>query len=166
MKRILLVLLLALGSTFSFGQKTAHINTLELIDRMPEKAEAQEELNKLQIETESLLQELIDKYAKLALEIEQKGETWSAVILQMKKNELIRMEQTIQDARAVAENNFAIMEQELLDPILEKAMTAIRTVADRRGYKYVIDTASGSVLITPEEHNLFDDVLNELGLAG
>ncbi|GAB5417765.1 MAG: hypothetical protein Crog4KO_24860 [Crocinitomicaceae bacterium] len=166
MKRILLVLILALGSTFSFGQKTAHINTLELIDKMPEKAKAQEELNILQIETESLLQELVDKYATLGLEIEEKGETWSAVILQMKKNELLRLEQTIQDARVLAEKEFVMMEQELIAPILEKAMEAIEVVADRRGYDYVIDTASGSVLITPDEHNLLKDVMEELGLEG
>ncbi len=164
MKRILLVLILALSSSLSFGQKTAHINTLELIDKMPEKAKAQEELNILQIETESLLQELVDKYAALGLEIEQKGETWSAVILQMKKNELLRLEQTIQDARILAEKEFVLMEQELIEPILEKAMEAIEIVADRRGYDYVIDSASGSVLIMPEEHNLMQDVLSELGL--
>lgn len=166
MKRILLVLLLALGSSFAFGQKTAHINTLELIDKMPEKAKAQEELSILQIETESLLQELVDKYATLGMEIEQKGETWSAVILQMKKNELIRLEQTIQDARVLAEKEFVHLEQELLAPILEKAMEAIQTVADRRGYDYVIDTASGTILIIPDEHNLLLDVMKELGLQG
>lgn len=164
MKRILLILLIGLSTSLTFGQKTAHINTLELIGKMPEKALAQEELNKLQIETESLLQELIDKYARLGTEIEQQGETWSAVILQMKKNELIRLEQTIQDARIMAENEFVFMEQELLAPILEKAMEAIQTVADKRGYEYVIDTAAGSVLITPEEHDLLQDVLSELGL--
>lgn len=164
MKHILLALLLSSGSLFAFGQKTAHINTLELIDRMPEKAKAQEELNKLQIETESLLQELIDKYTVLGLEIEQKGDTWSAVILQMKKNELLRLEQTIQDARILAEKEFAYLEQELLAPILDKAMEAIKKVAEKRGYDYVIDTASGSTLITPDEHNLFEDVLDELGL--
>jgi outer membrane protein len=131
---------------------------------MPEKVQAQEELNKLQIETESLLQELVDKYARLGMEIEEQGETWSAVILQMKKNELIRLEQTIQDARVMAKNEFVFMEQELLAPILEKAMEAIQSVADKRGYEYVIDTAAGTVLISPKDHNLLEDVLEELGL--
>ncbi len=164
MKRILLVLLVAFAATYSFSQKTAHINTVELIDKMPEKAEAQDELNKLQIETESLLKELVNKYAALRLEIEEKGETWSAVILQMKKNELIRLEQTIQDAKILAEKEFVYTEQELLAPILEKALGAIEKVAEKRGYDYVIDTAAGSMLMSPEEHNLMEDVLEELGL--
>lgn len=164
MKRLLLILLLGLSSTTSFAQKTAHINTLALIDKMPEKSLAQEELNKLHIETESLLQELVTKYTELGLEIEEQGETWSAVILQMKKNELIRLEQTIQDAKILAEKEFAYKEQELLEPILEKAMEAIEVVAEKRGYDYVIDTAAGNMLISPEEHDLLDDVLVELGL--
>lgn len=164
MKRILLVLLIATSAMYSFSQKTGHINTLELIDKMPEKAQAQEELNKLQIETEAMLQELIDKYTVLGMEIKEKGETWSAVILQMKKNELLRLEQTIQDAKILAEKEFVFLEQELLEPILEKALDAIEAVAERKGYDYVIDTAAGSMLISPEQHNLLDDVLAELGL--
>jgi outer membrane protein len=164
MKRILLITLFAVLATHSFGQKTAHINTLELIDKMPEKALAQEKLNNLQIETEAMLKELVVKYTNLGMEIEEQGENWSAVILQMKKNELLRLEQTIQDAKILAEKEFVIMEQELLDPILEKALGAIESVADKRGYDYVIDTAAGNMLISPDEHDLLEDVLTELGL--
>jgi outer membrane protein len=164
MKRILLVLFVALATSTSFSQKTAHINTLELIDKMPEKAQAQEQLNHLQIETEAMLKELVVKYTNLGMEIEEHGESWSAVILQMKKNELLRMEQTIQDAKILAEKEFVYLEQELIAPILEKALGAIEMVADKRGYDYVIDTAAGSMLISPDEHDLMDEVLVELGL--
>jgi len=164
MKRILLVLFVAFATSTSFSQKTAHINTLELIDKMPEKAQAQEKLNHLQIETEAMLKELVVKYTNLGMEIEEQGESWSAVILQMKKNELLRLEQTIQDAKILAEKEFVYMEQELIAPILEKALGAIESVAAKRGYNYVIDTAAGSMLISPDEHDLMDEVLVELGL--
>ena len=164
MKRILLVLLIAMSATYTFSQKTAHINTLELIDKMPEKTQAQEKLNHLQIETESMLKELVVKYTNLGMEIEEQGESWSAVILQMKKNELLRLEQTIQDAKILAKKEFVYLEQELIAPILEKALGAIEMVADKRGYDYVIDTAAGSMLISPDEHDLMDEVLVELGL--
>lgn len=164
MTRILLVLLIAVSATNSFSQKTGHINTLELIDKMPEKAQAQEKLNNLQIETQAMLKELVVKYTNLGMEIEEQGETWSAVILQMKKNELLRLEQTIQDAKVLAEKEFVITEQELLAPILDKAMDAIEKVADKRGYDYVIDTAAGNMLISPDQHDLMEDVLVELGL--
>ncbi|MCR9172726.1 MAG: OmpH family outer membrane protein [bacterium] len=164
MKRILLVFFIAIAANFSFGQKTGHINTLELIDKMPEKAQAQEKLNNLQIETDAMLKELVVKYTNLGMDIEEQGETWSAVILQMKKNELLRMEQTIQDAKILAEKEFVYKEQELLAPILDKALAAIETVAEKRGYDYVIDTAAGSTLLSPKEHDLMEDVLTELGL--
>lgn len=146
------------------AQKTAHINTTTLVGMMPEKAAAEDELSKLQIEMEALLQELIDKYTGLVYDIEQNGPTWSAVILQMKKNELIRLEQAIQDAKLMAENEFAVKEQELLVPILAKAMEAIQNVADQRGYDYVIDTAAGNVLVSPANHDILEFVLEELGI--
>ena len=148
----------------SYAQKIAHINTNELVEMMPEKTAAEEELTKFKIEIESLLQELLDKYTLLMYEIEENGSTWNAVVLQMKKNELLRMEQSIQDARLVAENEFAKREQELVEPILEKAMDAINSVADEKGYDYVIDTAAGNVLVKPDNHDILDDVLKKLGL--
>ena len=111
-----------------------------------------------------MLKELVVKYTNLGMEIEEQGESWSAVILQMKKNELLRLEQTIQDAKILAEKEFVYLEQELIAPILEKALGAIEMVADKRGYDYVIDTAAGSMLISPDEHDLMDEVLVELGL--
>lgn len=131
---------------------------------MPEKVLAEEELTKLKIEMESLLKELLSKYATLLAEIEENGETWSGVILQMKKNELILLEQAIQDAKIMAEQEFAIKEQELIEPILEKAMEAIKSVANKKGYDYVIDTAAGNVLVSPENHNILTEVLKELDL--
>lgn len=164
MKRILLILLISVSAISSFGQKTGHINTLELIDKMPEKKAIEEELTNFTYETDALLKELIEKYSTLAQEIQDFGESWTPIILEMKKNELSRVQQTIQEAEYMAKAEFAMKEQELLDPLLEKAMGAIEVVADKRGYDYVIDTAAGSFLISPEEHDLMQDVLAELGL--
>lgn len=164
MRILLTATLFVLLNGSAFSQKTAHINTTSLVALMPEKFAAEEELSKLKIEMESLLNELITKYTKLAYEIEQNSESWSAVIVQMKKNELIRMEQAIQDAKIMAENEFAVKEQELVAPILEKAMDAIQRVADQRGYDYVIDTAAGNVLVSPKNHDILDYVLVELGI--
>ena len=47
---------------------------------------------------------------------------------------------------------------------VDDAMDAIEKVADKRGYDYVIDTAAGNMLISPDEHDLMEDVLVELGL--
>lgn len=165
MKRILPITLFGLLTAVSFGQKTAHINTVELINYMPEKTIIEEELTNFTYETDALLTELLEKYTVLAQEIQDLGETWSPVILEMKKNELVRLEQTIQDAEYLAKKEFAVKEQELIEPLLEKAMDAIQIVADDKGYDYVIDTSSGNVLVSPDKDNILQDVLKELGLA-
>lgn len=149
----------------SYAQKIGHINTNDLVEMMPEKAAAEEELTKFKIEIESLLQELIDKYTALMYDIEENGDTWSPVILQMKKNELIRTEQAIQDAKIMAEKEFALKEQELVEPILEKAMDAINSVADEHGYDYIIDTSAGNVLVKPSNRDILDEVLEKLDLV-
>lgn len=164
MKRILLVLLITLGASYSFSQKTGHINTVELIDKMPEKAVIEKELTNFTYETDALLGELLEKYTKLAKEIQDLGDTWTPIILEMKKNELSRLQQTIQEAEYMAKTEFAIKEQELIQPLLEKAMEAIEVVANKRGYDYVVDTSSGNFLLSPIEHDLMQDVLIELGL--
>lgn len=158
-----LLIFIALSAT-GFSQKTAHINTNDLVDLMPEKIKAEEELRNLHIELQALLAELLEKYSNLVRDIEAHGETWSAVILQMKKNELIRLEQAIQDAKLMAEEEMTLKEQELVEPIRQKALEAIQKVAKAKGYDYVIDTSAGNILVAPENHNILNAVLDELNI--
>ena len=165
MKSLLTVVLVAFLSTVSFSQKFAHINTNELVELMPEKAMAEQELTNMHIEFEALLAELLDKFNVMYADLVQNGDNWSGVIKRIKEDELQKLQETIANAKKVAEEAMAKLEFELVQPILAKAKQAIIEVADEEGYEYVIDSSTGSLLVSPKNKDILDLVANKLGIS-
>lgn len=165
MKLLFTVAVVAFLSTVSFSQKFAHINTNELVELMPEKAAAEQELTNMHIEFEALLAELLQKYNTLYTELVQNGENWSEVIKKIKEEELQKLQETITNAKKTAEEAMAQLEFELVQPILAKAKQAITEVADEEGYEYVIDSSAGSLLVSPNDKDILDLVANKLGIS-
>lgn len=152
-------------STSSLAQKVAHINTNALVELMPEKAEAEQELIKMHIELEALMTELLEKYNAVYNDIAQNGNTWSDVILRVKNDELKRLEALIEEAKMMAQEELAKKEFELVQPILVKAKAAIQEVADDEGYEYVIDSSNGALLVFPDNKDILELVAVKLGIS-
>jgi outer membrane protein len=165
MKSILTLALFSLLSLGSIAQKVGHINTNELVELMPEKAQAEQELTNMHIELESLLAELLEKYNDLYNNIVQNESNWSPIIRKMKQDELKRLEQTIQEAKVMAEEEMVKKELELVQPILDKAKEAISQVAAEEGYDYILDTSVGNVLVFPENKDILELVAKKLGIS-
>lgn len=165
MKSLLIFAIIAVLSTSSFAQKVAHINTNELVEMMPEKALAEKELTNMHIELEALLNELLEKYNVIYNDIVQNGDKWSPVILKLKNDELNRLEQLINEAKAMAQEEMAKKEFELVQPILEKAKAAILKVANEQGYEYVIDSSNGALLVSPHNKDILNLVAAKLGIT-
>jgi len=164
MKTLLTVAFVALLSTVSFSQKFAHINTNELVELMPEKAMAEQELTNMHIEFEALLAELLEKYNVLYADLVQNGDNWSKVIKKIKEEELQKLQETITNAKKTAEDAMAMREFELVQPILIKAKQAITEVANEEGYEYVIDSSTGSLLVSPHNKDILELVAAKLGI--
>ena len=164
MKSLLTFAFIALLSTVSFSQKFAHINTNELVELMPEKAMAEKELTNMHIEFEALLAELLEKYNVLYADLVQNGDNWSKVIRKIKEEELQKLQETITNAKKTAEDAMAMREFELVQPILIKAKKAITEVASEEGYEYVIDSSTGSLLVSPHNKDILELVAAKLGI--
>jgi outer membrane protein len=164
MKSLLTVAFIAIFSTVSFSQKFAHINTNELVELMPEKAMAEKELTNMHIEFEALLAELLEKYNVLYADLVQNGDNWSKVIRKIKEEELQKLQETITNAKKTAEDAMAMREFELVQPILIKAKKAITEVASEEGYEYVIDSSTGSLLVSPHNKDILELVAAKLGI--
>jgi outer membrane protein len=164
MKSLLTVAFIAIFSTVSFSQKFAHINTNELVELMPEKAMAEKELTNMHIEFEALLAELLEKYNVLYADLVQNGDNWSKVIKKIKEEELQKLQETITNAKKTAEDAMAMREFELVQPILIKAKQAITEVASEEGYEYVIDSSTGSLLVSPHNKDILELVAAKLGI--
>lgn len=164
LSNLLVGFLLLLGASTYAQDKLAHVNSLQIVSEMPEYKSAQAALSKEEGELAAAYEELIDEYIEKENELIDKGPEMMDAIRESKTEYLFKLQQKIQEFEVSAQEQLMTREEELLEPILAKANTAIQTVAKANGYTYVLDVASGAILFAPDSRDISDLVMTELGI--
>lgn len=163
----LLIAIIAIATTFPAvaQQKFGHIDATALLELMPEKAAAEEEVKKVAEELQEALEAMMGEYEKkgAAFQAEEAGMT--ATVRNAKIREITDLEARIQQFQQQAEQDLAQKQQEVLTPILERARKAIDEVGKEKGYTYIFDSSLGGVLLyTDDAEDVMADVKAKLGL--
>ena len=165
MKKILLLSLTLLISISSFSQnKFGYIDSQELLLLMPERKTAEEEVQTFAKSLESQLQAMTAEYQQSVQEYQANEATYTDLVKQDKVTEITGLEQRIQSFQQNAQQALQSKEQELLEPILQKARQAIEDVASEGDYTYIFDKSVGSILYVKESENILDKVKKKLKL--
>jgi outer membrane protein len=165
MKKILLLSLTLLISISSFSQnKFGYIDSQELLLLMPERKTAEEEVQTFAKSLESQLQAMTAEYQQSVQEYQANEATYTDLVKQDKVTEITGLEQRIQSFQQNAQQALQSKEQELLEPILQKARKAIEDVASEGDYTYVFDKSVGSILYVKESENILEKVKKKLKL--
>ena len=164
MKKILLSLTFLI-SISSFSQnKFGYIDSQELLLLMPERKTAEEEVQTFAKSLESQLQAMTAEYQQSVQEYQANEATYTDLVKQDKVTEITGLEQRIQSFQQNAQQALQSKEQELLEPILQKARQAIEDVASEGDYTYIFDKSVGSILYVKESENILDKVKKKLKL--
>jgi outer membrane protein len=165
MKKILLLSLTFLISISSFSQnKFGYIDSQELLLLMPERKTAEEEVQTFAKSLESQLQAMTAEYQQSVQEYQANEATYTDLVKQDKVTEITGLEQRIQSFQQNAQQALQSKEQELLEPILQKARKAIEDVASEGDYTYIFDKSVGSILYVKESENILEKVKKKLKL--
>lgn len=165
MKKILLLSLTLLISISSFSQnKFGYIDSQELLLLMPERKTAEEEVQTFAKSLESQLQAMTAEYQQSVQEYQANEATYTDLVKQDKVTEITGLEQRIQSFQQNAQQALQSKEQELLEPILQKARKAIEDVASEGDYTYIFDKSIGSILYVKESENILEKVKKKLKL--
>lgn len=144
------------------AQKIAHIGLDSLITTMAESKTAQEVAQKylkdLETQVATMDNELQTKYADYM----KNKETYSALVASTKETELQDLNKRIEDFKAQAQQDYQRKYGELSKPIYDKAKKAIDLVAKENGYKYVLDTSTGTVLYSEASDDILSLVMKKL----
>jgi len=144
------------------ARKIGHINSNELLQLMPERDQVQKELEEYQKQLQTQLQTMSTEYESKVADYQTNEKTWTDLVKRTKVREISEMEGRIQEFRQGAEQDLQQKEQMLVQPLLDKAEKAIKTVATENGYDYVLDTSAGLVLHFPEGDNILPLVKSHL----
>lgn len=170
MKKALIVLLVALTAVAgtSYAQKgnikLGHISSSALMEIMPGRDSAvamlQTELQTAENQLKVMQEELEKKYN----EYQEKQSQYSDLIKQTKQKELQDMSARIQQFQSDAQTNLQTREQQVMQPIVDRAKKAIEEVAKENGYTYIFDSGVGSLLYQQDSDDIMPLVKKKLGI--
>ncbi|WP_346316692.1 OmpH family outer membrane protein [Chitinophaga sp. YIM B06452] len=168
MKKYVIIAIVAVSGLCSVKAsaqaKIAHINAQALIEAMPETKKAQGEIETFAASLEKESGALVAEYNKKMQDFDKSSATDSETMKQVKVKEIQDAQQRIQSFETAAREKIGQKQNELLKPVYDKARKAIEDVAKEKGYAYVIDSSSGSLLVSPAGDDILAAVKTKLGV--
>ena len=165
MKKITFLALLSILTLSTIAQnKFGYINAQEILLLMPEYKAAGTELESFTKTLETQLGAMNAEYQQSGQEYQANEATYTDLVKQDKEAEILGLQQRIQAFQQNAQQSLQTKEQELLEPIMEKARKAIEDVATEGNYTYIFDRSNGTILYAKESENVIDLVKKKLKL--
>jgi len=167
MKKAIMLIVMMTVSIAMFAQKgpkIGHINSNDLLTAMPERANIQKELEQHAEQLRATLDAMRKEYETKVAEFQSKQDVMTDIIKETKIKEITDLEKRITEFQQTAEADLQKKEQELLQPIIDKAKEAINTVAKENGYTYVLDSSVGVVLYSIEGDDILPMVKKKLAI--
>lgn len=165
--KIMLLMTVVIFSTTAFAQKTqktGYINSNDLMTAMPERTEVQKELEEYANQLKVTMDAMRKEYETKIAEFQSKQDVMTDVIKETKVKEITDLEKRIGEFQQTAEADLQKKEQELLQPIIDKAKNAINDVAKENGYTEISDSSVGVILYYDEKFDILPLVKKKLGI--
>jgi len=163
-KIITLIIAIAFIGMSAIAQKVGHLNSVELMGKIPAVKSANSQLESLSTQRKTRGEQMVKAFQAKIRETESKINELSPVQRQKISEDLKRQEQEIMAYEQQVQKELAEKEKSLLQPILDKANKAISDVAKENGYSYIFDTSVGALLHVSPSEDVSALVLKKLGL--
>jgi outer membrane protein len=151
MKRMILAMSILSMAFVLHAQKFGHVTSELLLQAMPEYDSAQVKLQNLQKQYESEIEKIQVEINKKIEDFNQNEGTMSNLIKEAKASEIQEMQMRLQNFSQTAQQDLQQQSMVLIQPVMDKARTAINAVAKEHGLIYVFDLSQGNPVYTSEE---------------
>ncbi|MCT4645873.1 MAG: OmpH family outer membrane protein [Carboxylicivirga sp.] len=135
-----------IGKVEAQDLKFGHVNITELVSQLPDKINADKELQaeatKLQEQLQVMEQDLAKKYEDYMAQ----RDTLPDLIRATKEKEIQDYQQRMQQYSQMAQQSLGQKEQQLLQPIITKVQKAIDEVGQEQGLIYIFDISTQVVV--------------------
>jgi outer membrane protein len=169
MKKILIALVLLMGTLFQAeAQRYAIVDTRYILDKMPEYAAAQKQLDdisKVWQQEIDMKRQVLDKMYR---DFEAEQVMLTDELKKKREDELFLREKEVrelQQQRFGFEGDLFKKRQELVKPIQDKVYNAIQKLAVERSYDFILDKSEGiTVIFADPKLDKSEDILKALGI--
>jgi outer membrane protein len=137
-------------SLFAQTVKLGHINSQELLSIMPERTEAQKQIQAQAAEYDKQIRAMDVEYQNLVKSYLEQENTMSEAIKADKQKAIQDLQTRMREFDGFAQTELNNKQTELLKPIFDKASKAIKDVGTENGFTYILDISTGVVLYNSE----------------
>lgn len=150
----LILFICSVGNTVFAQTKIAHVNTKTVLDTIPSRKKGLQEIREITKQSEAELIELDKQIQKVYTDYMNKNSDQSQTVNQYEENRLRKMQQDLQSREQELNDDLQKMSMALNEKTYSIVVDAVKTIATKKGFQYVIDqeTAlfSGGTDITNE----------------
>ena len=173
MKKTLLAFFLMLGlfltgSIEVNAQKYAVIDTRYILEKIPDYANAQKELDLIAANWQKEIDAMQSELDKMYKDYEAEQVMLSEDLRKKREDQLFVKEKTLRDLqrqRFGFEGDLFKKRQQLIKPVQDKVFNAVQKLAVQRGYEFILDKSEGiTVIFADPKLDKSEDVLRELGV--
>ena len=164
-KVFVLVALTLAAMSVSAQVKLGHIETQKLIQAMPEWTAAQKTFEEEQKKVNTELNGLREQFQTKLAEYSEKMKTYSEAMRATTEEELQGLQQRIQRFQETAMAQLEKTQNDLMQPVMEKALNAIKEVGKENGFTYIFDMNAGILYAAENSQDVLPLVKKKLGLA-
>ncbi|CAM3827596.1 hypothetical protein B0A58_08165 [Flavobacterium branchiophilum NBRC 15030 = ATCC 35035] len=160
-KTLLAAAILFIGAQSMQAQsKMAHVDTNEIMSKMPAMLEAQKQLQQIGKTYEDTFKTMTDEYSAKLKKYDAEVATAGEKVNEERAKEVQDMQKRISDYRENAQKELETKQAELTKPIYEKVKASIKKIAKAKGVQYVLN-ADG--LLVADGLDLTADIKKDLG---
>ncbi|MBP6184668.1 MAG: OmpH family outer membrane protein [Saprospiraceae bacterium] len=161
MRYLLIAFLTFSACTFSMAQKFGHLNSMEVLKRLPGIVQADSVLvifqQNIQKEGEALVNDFRVKYEAYVKDA-QSG-TLSKLQAQTRETQLQQDQDAIKAFENAAQMRIVQRRQELYEPILNQVDEAIKALGDAEGYTMIFDSSQQSIVFLTKSMDVSEMIL-------
>ena len=164
MKKLIVIAaaLLATSTTFA-QQKIGHLNSVEIMQALPEYKTMSDAVEKKKGEYAGMMQTMYAEYEKKTKEL-QAATNLPPAVQDSKVQELKDLEKRMGDFEQKAQTDLQDFAQKAAKPLQDKYIKGVKEVAKEQGYDYVFDVAANGLVYFPETGtDLTQAVKNKIG---
>ncbi len=163
---ILLVCLFSAMAVSAIGQKIGYVNVQLVMAEMPEVKEANSNLETYNAQLSKRAEQMYQSLQTKAVALQQKSDNGeiSPKQFEIERASLAQEEQKLVEFQSKSQNDIAVKQNELLNPILKKVQDAIDAIAAEESYTYVFDSSQGMILYADETADVTQKVKVKLGM--
>lgn len=161
LKTLVLATIVFFGAqTINAQAKVAHVDTNEIMSKMPAVLDGQNQLKKLSETYDKEYKTLVDEYQAKIKKYDGEATTVTDAVNQSRQVEVQDMIKRINDFKETAQTDLQKKEGDIMKPILEKVKASIQKVGKAKGYQYVLNASD---LLLMDGPDLTADIKKDLG---